>query len=85
MRLKPIKHLDDGRAVGRGTVTAAQGETFTEATTRGMRAFLDACPETHYLRRFYAERECDKTSKRPGRETSRRLFLTCVYYPLEKT
>ena len=74
--MKP-EPIDAGQLRGRVHVTPAQGETLRSAILRGMAELVESCPESHFPRKLYVQRECE----RAGRETSRRLFLTCIYYP----
>jgi hypothetical protein len=79
-RMKPLVKIEEGRLRGRLSVTAVQGESQLDATWRGWDELLDACPDTHWASRCY----CDPERYRKGRRTSRRLFLTMIYDPMDE-
>ena len=77
MAVKGPKRLDDGNLQFRCNVTMAQGEADRPAILRGIVELFEACDDPMHAYRIRINFERDT----PGRETSRRIFLTLIAEP----
>jgi hypothetical protein len=83
MKIKGPDPIENGGKRWRLSVTAAPGESDIDAIDSAIDELFDALDEhpSQQFRKLAADYERDRNSARPGRSSSRRIFLTLISAP----